>query len=512
MSTEKITTDDLDGWLLEFPQKGGPSAFWTCRNSFESLGLFGSLGSGKTSGSGSCIAKKFLKAGYGGLVLTVKPDEKELWESYCAETGRSQDLLVIEPGQKFSFNFLEFESSYTQLGRTPTENLVQVLKAVINSSEEQKVGGDDAFWDSALNLLLYNTIDLCQLAYGKVTIDYLYEIVQTLPKAGTQNTIEGEKKTAFKKAMDIAFDNVMVKVAEWTLQQSDEMKEICRDKDLRHIETMKAIPDYRLFHYVDTFFTETYRSVSEKTRGVIDFTFAGFLYGLMQEPVYSLFCKNPSTITPEACLKGKIILVNLPLKIFQKVGKNSQLMFKYIWQRCMERRDVSRDGGIPVFCWVDEASYLLLEQDSLHLATARSSRIANVFIFQNLPQVYAAMGGNRYKERAESFLGALGTKIFHANSCSTTNNYASALIGDALHVEESQSETLGKDFSMGISRAPRFHRLVRPEEFISLKTGGPPNNFVVQAIFHKQGDPLFNGFNHKKVVFLQNVKSSNSNK
>lgn len=504
MSTEKTPTGDLDGWLLEIPQKDGPSAYWTCRNSFESTGLFGSLGSGKTSGSGSCIAKKFLKAGYGGLVLSVKPDEKDLWETYCAETGRTLDLVVIEPGLGNTFDFLGYESSYTLHGRTPTENLVQVLKTVINASEEQKIGGDDAFWDSALNLLLYNTIDLCQLAYGKVTVDHLYEIVQTLPKENSPTVKEDGRKSAYKKAMDLAFDNVMGQVTVWDKGHSPEMKEICVDKDLRHIEAMRAIPDYRLFHYVDTFFNETYKDVSEKTRGIIDFTFAGFLYGLMQEPIYSLFCKNASTITPEACIDGKIILVNLPLKIFQKVGRNSQLMFKYIWQRCMERRDVNKDGGRPVFCWIDEASNLILETDGMHLATARSSRIANVFIFQNLPQLYVAMGGNRYKERADSFLGLLGTKIYHSNACSTTNSHASALIGEALNEEVSRNNTISSDFSVGTSRAPKFHRLVRPEEFISLKTGGPPNNFVVQAIFHRQGDPMFNGLNHQKVTFLQN--------
>lgn len=30
-----------------------------------------------------------LRAGFSGIVLTAKPDERALWERYCAETGRS---------------------------------------------------------------------------------------------------------------------------------------------------------------------------------------------------------------------------------------------------------------------------------------------------------------------------------------------------------------------------------------------------------------------------------------
>ena len=36
------------------------------------------------------LARAFLAHGYGGLVLTVKPDERALWERYARETGRSE--------------------------------------------------------------------------------------------------------------------------------------------------------------------------------------------------------------------------------------------------------------------------------------------------------------------------------------------------------------------------------------------------------------------------------------
>jgi len=50
--------------------------------------IFGTTGSGKSSGSGAFLAKSYLTAGFGGLILTVKIDEKEHWQKYCQETGR----------------------------------------------------------------------------------------------------------------------------------------------------------------------------------------------------------------------------------------------------------------------------------------------------------------------------------------------------------------------------------------------------------------------------------------
>ena len=53
---------------------------WTIRHAVEGTHIFGGPGSGKTSGSGATIARAFLNAGFGGLVMTAKADERELWE------------------------------------------------------------------------------------------------------------------------------------------------------------------------------------------------------------------------------------------------------------------------------------------------------------------------------------------------------------------------------------------------------------------------------------------------
>src|SRR5690606_12881311 len=264
------------------------------------------------------------------------------------------------------------------------------------------------------------------------------------------------------------------------------------------------VPKGRTYIFVEEFFTETYADLSEKTRSIIDFSFTGFLYRLLKDPVYSLFCNKPSTFTPEDCLNGKIIVLNLPVKMYHKVGQDIQIMFKYIWQRAMEKRNV-KENCRPVFLWADEAQNFLHEYDSDYQATARSSRIATVYISQNIPNYYANMGGAKAEYKVKSFLGTLATKIFHANADIETNKYASELIGEAY--EEDITETNSPvDGKVTISKAINFKlmQLVRPEKFQTLLTGGDKNDNDVTGYIHVQGLKLKKDFGYNGVIFNQN--------
>jgi len=271
------------------------------------------------------------------------------------------------------------------------------------------------------------------------------------------------------------------------------------------VELLNELPEARLLKFLDQFFFDSFINLSEKTRSIIDFTFAGFLFRLLREPVYSLFCRDDSTVTPEDSLRGKIILINLPVKIYHKVGRDCQILFKYIWQRAMEKRSVAANAR-PLFLWADEAQNFLHEHDADYQATARSSRIATVYISQNLPNYYACMGGQKAEFRVKSFLGTLGTKIFHANADIETNKYASELFGDAYFEEESHSVTVSQNFGQTKSKSLKLERMVRAEEFVRLRTGGPLNSFRVEGYLHRQGDPLLKGLNHTKMLFNQNYQ------
>lgn len=500
-----MDTFDLDRPLIELVSSQERGC-WTIRHAVEGVQIFGGIGSGKTSGSGRMLAIKYLAGGFGGLVLTVKPDEKQAWQDYCRLTGRQQDLIILEPNGPHRFNFLQYESRQSQ--NAITENMVEVLKTVIRAGAEKDSGkSDDAFWETALDMLIFNVIDLCQLAYGKLSVQQMYDIVQTIPKHNENlptNTAEGELK-AFQKAFEAARSRVTQKMDDWFNHLPAQKQAALQNEAAFEAELLNVLPEARLLKFLDQFFFDSFINLSEKTRSIIDFTFAGFLFRLLREPVYSLFCRDDSTVTPEDSLRGKIILINLPVKIYHKVGRDCQILFKYIWQRAMEKRSITTNAR-PLFLWADEAQNFLHEHDADYQATARSSRISTVYISQNLPNYYASMGGQKAEYKVKSFLGTLGTKIFHANADIETNKYASELIGEAFFEDESQSITYSKDFAQTRAKSLKLERVVRPEEFVRLKTGGPANGQRVEGYLHRQGDTVFKGLNHVKMTFPQNYQ------
>lgn len=492
---------DLDTALLDFSSKDF-NASWTVRHAVEGVQIFGGIGSGKTSGSGRMIAQKFLKHGFGGLVLTAKADEKDLWISYLKTAGRSlDDLIIVEPKGEHSFDFLAYEATNSTHGAI-TDNLLQVLKTVIRSGEEKQGGkSDDQFWESALDMLIFNSIDLCQLAYGSVTIEKLYNIVLTAPKKDDKKPEGKLPENSLLSAYNIVREKVKKLSDKFRAELSIEQKQNLTP-ELFDGMLLDAIPEYKLLLEVDQFFFMTYKNLGEKTRSIIEFIFIGFLFRLRREPVSSLFCNHKITFRPEDSLDGKIILINLPVKQYHKVGRDCQILFKYIWQRAMEKRDVIANGR-PVFLWADEAQNFLHEYDAEYQATARSSRIATVYLSQNLPNYHANMGGDKSEYRVKSFLGTLATKIFHANADIETNIYASDLIGEMYTKSIQESKTIGEKISTTESTSLVLEKVVRPENLASLKTGGPGNNFIVEGYIHRQGNPFPDGNSFRKLKFNQ---------
>lgn len=486
---------DLDTPLIDF-SNGSQSCKWTIRDSVEGVAIFGGIGSGKTSGSAKKIALKYLSAGYGGLILACKRQEKNQFIQYCKETNRLADLCIIEPGGQEYFNVLEYEASQKIGDISLTENVAHLLKVVIKASEEKSSGkSDDPFWENSLDQVVSNVIDLSILAYNNVTVKKMYDILTTVP-ISNQKVEEPSKAGSYAHAFGLAAEKIS-KLFDAFVRQSSHLKE-----DELESLFVEQYPEAATLKAVDHFFIEQYRALSDKTRSIISMSFSGLLFRLMKEPVYSLFSKNSSTVGPEDCFNGKIVLINLPVKVYHKIGRDSQLLVKYAFQRGFERRDITVNDR-PVFLFADEAQVFLNEFDPDFQATARENRIATVYISQNLPNYYANMGGNKYEHRVKAFLGTLGTQIFHANSDVETNRYASDLIGEAYSKEEGKSTNIGEQIGFNYSESYRLNKLVRPEDFVKLKSGGPRNDMIVEAYIHCQSLAFPSGFHHQKVIFKQ---------
>lgn len=453
----------LDIPLIQWPM-GHP---FTIRDACEGVMIMGGLGSGKTSGSGALLSKKYLKNGFGGLVLTAKEDELDLWKSYCKKYGRENDLIIIGQDSKECFNFLDYESSRPDKGTGITHNIADTLKTVIKAGANDGQESDKAFWDASLQQLLVNAVDLCLLVQKKIRFEHIYKIIQSAPKSKSELSNETWRKSS---ACFQSMEHAAIQLNK--APKSDERENMAR----------------RLY-IIEDFFYGNWLYLSEKTRSIVEQMFFGFGDRFMRDPLYSLF-NTETTITPEDTIKGKIIVFNLPYLIYENIGRDGQILFKYVWQRAMQRRQIRQDSR-PVFLWVDEAHYFLHDHDIDHQSTARSYRACTVYLTQNLPNFSLhAGGGERGMYHFKALAGNLGTKFFHANSDVETNEYSANLIGKELKWVGSEGQSMGDNSSYSEGSSQNMLYTIEPSEFARQKTGGPLNNFSVETVVHRQGIPF----------------------
>jgi hypothetical protein len=430
--------------------------------------IFGGTGSGKTSGSGRTIARSFLAAGFGGLVLCAKPDEPALWRAYAAETGRGADLVMFGAGERWSFNFMHYESLRTGAGSGLTENIVNLFMEVssIGSGDAPAQGGNP-FWERAMRSLVRNCVDLLVMAGAPVSLHAMFDVIRSAPADTASLTSPAWKlRSACWHQLEAARENAPGK--SWEID--------CRE-----------VAGYWLSHFP---------TLGEKTRGSIVAMFSTLAEALMRGKMRELFCEG-TTLCPEDVIAGKIVVVDLPVKEWSEVGRKAAVLWKYCLQKAVERRTDNAQGqGRPLFIWADECQHFTSRYDPLFQATARSSRAANVYLTQNYPSLAAALGGGADgKTMTDSLLGNLGTKIFHANSDRDTNQLAADLVGKRLQSLRSfslgSSLSLGNQPSVGSSsnrgRSENMDYEVQPMELSTLRKGGPENGHMTDALIFQNG-------------------------
>lgn len=471
--TRRDWPDDAEALMeLGADRQKLPENYWCLNDAFQGVQVLGGTGSGKSSGSGQALARAFLDANMGGLVLTAKTDEVFAWEEYAREAGRSDDLLIVDEQAKWRFNFLRYELKRPGTGAGHTENLVNLFSSVLEASERRhgQGGGNDAYWQRTLKQLLRNAIDLAVLAADDLDLPSLYRIITSAPrKAEEASDPKWRDESDFCQLIEIAKANA---------------------------ETKGRVADFELTR---DYWLREFPSLADETRSVIVSTFTSMADCFLRGMLRTLFCTD-LTIQPEDTFKGKIIILNLPVKEYNELGQFAQVLFKFVWQRAVERRIPPRiereraEATIrPVFLWADESQFFVNSYDALFQSTARSSRACTVYLTQNLPSYFAAFSGPNSRSEVEAFLGNLQTKIFHANGDPTTNNWAADSIGRTRQMQyygglsESVARTSGPGSNQSAGGSQVFEYLIQPQEFTMLKTGGPECEMQVDGIVFQGG-------------------------
>jgi hypothetical protein len=233
---------------------------------------------------------------------------------------------------------------------------------------------------------------------------------------------------------------------------------------------------------------------------VIVSTFTSMIDVLNRGVQRELFCTD-TTVTPEMTEDGRIILLDLPVKEYAEVGVFCQVLWKHTFQRSIERRDITANPR-PVFLWADEAQHFVTSYDTQFQTTCRAARVATVLLSQNYSNFIAALGGGE-KARAEcdSLLANLNTKILHANGDAVTNQWAATMIGmtrqymmngsSSYETGDWMQSMLGFGPTQGSTgMSEQYQHEVQPSAFTALRTGGPSNKGLVDAIVFRSGRPF----------------------
>jgi hypothetical protein len=453
--------------------------------------VFGATGSGKTSGPARHLAYGYLAAGFGGLVLCAKKEERRQWQQWAAETRREDDLVIVDSSGTWRFNFLEWEASRPQEGGGLTINIVAILDeiagAIANGAGKSEGGqGDNKFWDDALHHMNTNLVELPIFAGLRVSLPLMRSIVNSAP----QN-------------LDQTLD------PKW--QENSACAAIVREADKA---TLKASEDLRAdFEECRNYWLQEYPVLSEKTRSIIALSFSMLVRPLITRPLRKLFSAD-SNITPEDTFNGKIIIVDLPVQEFRLAGKVANLAWKYCFQVAVLRRMQPGSGYLrPVFLWADEAQNFVTRFDAEYQAVARSAGGCTVFLTQNRESYRRVLGNS---DAVDSLLGNLQAKFFCQNS-GETNEWAARLLGErwlkitSTNVGQSRNETTlagpeQASHNSGVSRSEQRRFYVEPSVFTTLKRGGALHDFQVEAIVYNGGHLFANGkeaLPYKLITFNQ---------
>src|SRR5467141_4609253 len=113
-------------------------------------------------------------------------------------------------------------------------------------------------------------------------------------------------------------------------------------------------------------------TMDARTRSNVDADFTGMCDPITRGKIGELFSTTTNS-TPEDILKGKVVVIDIPVSKYRAVGQFAALIWSQLLQRTVDRRSFTPPFSRPVFLWVDEAHYFCIDQDAAFQTTAQKS-------------------------------------------------------------------------------------------------------------------------------------------
>lgn len=379
--------------------------------------VMGMTGSGKSSGPRDTIFRSFIRDGMGGVITTVKPEDIEDIRRICKEEGRLDSLLIWD-GLNGGFNFLEW--ILAREGLNGIENAIEFLMRVIElkkASAAIQAGGSEQFWQDCILQFMRALIPLIHAGTGTLRIDDILRCARSAP-----TSLEQMKDPAWHANSDFY-----------------KMCALAADK-------LNDTTGARIMAYWQEF-----AALDSKTRSNILISLTTALDPLVSNDwLRHAFCED-STIFPELCFLGIIIVLAMPVLLHHEDGLFAQQTFVLAYQRTVLARNAlpKRYRERPVFLIVDEFPLFCNSQYTRFLGLCRSSLCCTVLLAQSAPSIEARMIGPNGAQQAQSLIANCAIKIWAANNCTVTNEWASKTIGRTLQTRSNYSANEGQNSSFG---------------------------------------------------------------
>ncbi len=464
--------DPLDDVLFNL----SPSDPFRIRDACESVAVFGAPGSAKTSGVLKTLAFSMLRKGFGFLVLSAKADEPLQWGQWVDRNRRGGDLVyfgdVDETGGDFpAINFLDYELKHGA-AQGSTANLTSLLMTVAKVGERHAHNsGNKDYYDNLAKILLTNVLDVLRYSEASISMQNIYAVLHSLPscRADMDNPLFRQESTA------------------------------CQLID----EAIKRAPESRKYdvQVAKEYLTRTWPAFDQEPRSIVLSVITTMTDAFQRFPLRQLFCEK-TTISPEDILERGMVLVCSPaisVKTLDTGGKFAQVLLKTIIQRAVERQAAIRHApeARPVCIFEDEAQFFLTDREKDFLQSSRSAKCVTVLASQSLPNYYSLLG----QHEVHATLSCCGTKVFHSNGCTVTNEWASKSIAQASTFLASGSMNSARERSTNAGVSEQMQDACPTNIFLGLRKGGIPP-YRPQAVVMVPGRTFAAAYNRRHPHWL----------
>jgi hypothetical protein len=341
--------------------------------------------------------------------------------------------------------------------------------------------GKEEFWEMQQERAIYNAVVVIKLATGKVSAPHLQQFLAAAAHSPADLASPLWRERVHNQAIRAAI------VADKTAHEKADLQ--------------LAI----------SYFIEELPFMADKTASSIMVGVYGLLHALSTGHARVLLSSD-TNIVPETMLQeGKSIAVNMPPSEWGATGQLVNAALKWATQWAVLRRDAGPADYFNVI-FVDEAQQFLNSGDSDYLAQCRSHLGCMCFFTQSRQSYYAALGAREGRDKTDALLANFNLKLFNALGDVETAHWASQLVGKALQMRFSGSsgppgdmwDTLMGNHQGTSSYSLQMESVLEPNVFMhGMRTGGPDNNYLVDAVAVKTAEPFSTGSNWMWTTFSQ---------